>query len=182
MNGGGGGGVVGDVTGGLGEADGVRLRPPRHPVDPRARRWWTTRALLLVAPPVVVLAVLAAAIGPARPWLLVALLVVAVCGAAYVIVMPRWSYRFHRWEATDDAVYAASGWVFQEWRIAPMSRIQTVDSERGPLARMFGLAAVTVTTASSAGAIKIVGLDATAAADLAHRLTAATEATPGDAT
>ena len=161
---------------------GVRLRPPRNPVDPRARRWWTTQALLTGAPPVVVLAVLAALITPARAWLLIALVVVAVAAAAYTIVMPRWSYRFHRWEVTDDAVYAASGWIFQEWRIAPMSRIQTVDSERGPLARTYGLAAVTVTTASAAGPIKIVGLDAGTAADLAHRLTAATQAVPGDAT
>ena len=161
---------------------GVRLRPPRNPVDPRAPRWWTVRALLLTVPPVVVLAVLAAVIPRARPWLLLALVVVAVAGAGYVLVMPRWSYRFHRWEATEEAVYAASGWIFQEWRIAPMSRIQTVDSERGPLARVFGLAAVTVTTASAAGPIKIVGLDAGTAADLAHRLTAATQAVPGDAT
>lgn len=160
----------------------MRLRPPRHPVDPRARRWWTVRAVLTVLPPVVVPAVLAAAIAPARGWLLFALAVVAVSGAGYVLVMPRWSYRFHRWEATDDAVYAASGWIFQEWRIAPMSRIQTVDSQRGPLSRLFGLAEVTVTTASAAGPIKIVGLDAETAADLAHRLTAATQAVPGDAT
>lgn len=138
--------------------------------------------MLTVLPPVIVLGVLAAAVGPARGWLVSVLVVVAVGGAGYVVVMPRWSYRFHRWEATDEAVYAASGWVFQEWRIAPMSRIQTVDSQRGPLSRMFGLAEVTVTTASAAGPIKIVGLDAGTAADLAHRLTAATQAVPGDAT
>lgn len=161
---------------------GVRLRPPRHPVDPRARRWWTVRALLTVLPPVVVLAVLAAALAPARGWLLLALVLVAIAAAGYVLVMPRWSYRFHRWEATDEAVYAASGWIFQEWRIAPMSRIQTVESQRGPLSRLFGLAEVTVTTASAAGPIKIVGLDSETAADLAHRLTAATQAVPGDAT
>lgn len=161
---------------------GVRLRPPRHPVDPRARRWWTVRALLAVLPPVIVLAVLAAALAPARGWLLLALVLVAIAAAGYVLVMPRWSYRFHRWEATDEAVYAASGWIFQEWRIAPMSRIQTVESQRGPLSRLFGLAEVTVTTASAAGPIKIVGLDSDTAADLAHRLTAATQAVPGDAT
>jgi len=171
-----------DVTTELTGPGGVRLRPPRHPVDPRARRWWTVRALLTVLPPVVVLAVLAATIAPARGWLLLALVVAVLAGGTYAAVMPRWSYRFHRWEATEEAVYAASGWIFQEWRIAPMSRIQTVDSERGPLARAFGLAAVTVTTASAAGPIKIVGLDAEAAADLAHRLTAATQAVPGDAT
>jgi uncharacterized protein len=48
--------------------------------------------------------------------------------------------------------------------------------------RLFGLADVTVTTASSAGAIKIEALDHEVAAELAERLTALTQATPGDAT
>ena len=41
---------------------------------------------------------------------------------------------------------------------------------------------MTVTTASTAGALQIRGLDRDAAVELVERLTAATEATPGDAT
>jgi uncharacterized protein len=63
-----------------------------------------------------------------------------------------------------------------------MSRIQTVDTQRGPLEQRFGLATVTVTTASAKGAIKIEGLDHATAEELAERLTATTQATPGDAT
>lgn len=44
------------------------------------------------------------------------------------------------------------------------------------------VATVTVTTASAKGALKIEGLDHEVAADLAERLTATTQATPGDAT
>jgi membrane protein YdbS with pleckstrin-like domain len=62
------------------------------------------------------------------------------------------------------------------------ARIQRVDTARGPVQRLFGLADVTVTTASSASAIKIEALDHELAADLAERLTARTQATPGDAT
>jgi len=164
------------------EGAGLRLRPPRHRIDPRAVRWWTVQALVVVLPPVIVLAVLAAVLPPARVWLLLGLLVVVVLGGGYLVVMPRMRYRVHRWEVTDEAVYAASGWLWQEWRVAPMSRIQTVDSARGPLQRAFGLAAMTVTTASAAGAIKINGLDHERAADLVHALTEATQATPGDAT
>ena len=58
-----------------------------------------------------------------------------------------------------QAVYTRSGWLVQERRIAPISRVQTVDTYRGPLDRLFGLANVTVTTASSAGAVRIVALD-----------------------
>ena len=79
------------------------------------------------------------------------LVATAVAGTAHVLVMPRWRYAVHRWEATPHAVYTQSGWFTQERRIAPVSRIQTVDSERRPLEQMFGLANVTVTTASARG-------------------------------
>ncbi|EUA22778.1 bacterial PH domain protein [Mycobacterium xenopi 3993] len=67
------------------------------------------------------------------------------------VVVPWWRYRVHRWEISPQAVYTRSGWLVQERRIAPISRVQTVDTYRGPLERLFGLANVTVTTASSAG-------------------------------
>jgi membrane protein YdbS with pleckstrin-like domain len=75
-----------------------------------------------------------------------------------------------------------SGVLVREWRIAPLSRVQTVDSERGPLQQYLKLATVTVTTASASGALKIKGLGQDEAAELVDRLTAITEATPGDAT
>ncbi|VCT93044.1 hypothetical protein MHAS_04782 [Mycolicibacterium hassiacum DSM 44199] len=88
--------------------------------------------------------------------------------AVFVGVVPVWRYRVHRWDVDDRAVYTRTGWLTQERRIAPISRVQTVDTERGPLGRLFGLATVTVTTASSAGAVRIVALDA----DVADRLVA----------
>ncbi|MFC7931243.1 PH domain-containing protein [Streptomyces cinereoruber] len=162
--------------------DAVRLRPPRNAVDGRAVTWWRTQLLVTTAVPVVVLGVLGALIGPARTWLLVAAGAVAAAGLACTAFFPAWWFRVHRWEATDEAVYVRTGALWQEWRIAPMSRIQTVDTSRGPLEQYFRLATVTVTTASSEGAIRIEGLDHELAADLAERLTAVTQATPGDAT
>ncbi|MFH8622324.1 PH domain-containing protein [Streptomyces vietnamensis] len=160
----------------------VRLRPPRNAVDRRAVTWWRGRLLVSTAVPVAVLAVLGALIGPARSWLLLAAGAVAALGLACTAFFPAWWFRVHRWEVTDEAVYVRTGALWQEWRIAPMSRIQTVDTVRGPLEQAFRLATVTVTTASSKGAIRIEGLDHELAAELAERLTALTRATPGDAT
>ena len=160
----------------------LRLRPPRHRVSPRAITWWTTQAALEV---VAVLAPLTVAIvvwAEARAWLIPITAVVVVIGLGYLLVMPRWRFRVHRWETTDDAVYMSAGWINQEWRVAPMSRIQTVDTERGPLQQLFGLATVTVTTASAAGALRLAGLDHAVADDLVEQLTETTQATPGDAT
>ncbi|WP_435970722.1 PH domain-containing protein [Streptomyces sp. Qhu_M48] len=160
----------------------VRLRPPRSAVDERAVTWWRTQLLVTTALPVVVLAVLGAFIGPARFWLLTAAGAVAAVGLVCTAFFPAWWFRVHRWEVTEDAVYVRTGALWQEWRIAPMSRIQTVDTSRGPLEQLFRLATVTVTTASSKGALRIEGLDHELAADLAERLTAITQDTPGDAT
>ncbi len=170
-------------TTGTAPADsGTRLRPPRHPVDPRAVGWWTANLLLLVVPPVAVLVLLGALIAPARFWLLLPAGVLAVVGAAAVATLPRWWFRVHRWEVTDTAVYTQTGWWSRERRIAPMSRIQTVDLAEGPLERVFRLATVTVTTASAAGALRISGLDRTVARDLVDELTRQADAVEGDAT
>jgi membrane protein YdbS with pleckstrin-like domain len=63
-----------------------------------------------------------------------------------------------------------------------MSRIQTVDLAEGAFERLFGLASVTVTTASAAGAVEIGGLDRDLALQLVSELTLKADAEPGDAT
>lgn len=165
-----------------GEGERVRLRAPAHTLDPRAVGWWRARWLLLTAVPVVVLAVLGAFLASARFWLLLPAAVLAALGIGCAVVVPLWWFRTHRWEVTDEAVYVRTGVLWQEWRIAPMSRIQTVDTVRGPLEQFYRLATVTVTTASSKGALRIEGLDHELAAELAERLTRITQDTPGDAT
>jgi membrane protein YdbS with pleckstrin-like domain len=102
--------------------------------------------------------------------------------AAHAVVMPRWRYRVHRWEVTDQALYTRSGWFSVHWRIAPISRIQTIDSHRSFGERIFGLANVTATTASAAGPVRIHGLDRQLADRLLDQLAVATGQTPGDAT
>ena len=160
----------------------IRLRPPRNRLDPRAVGWWRAQWLLLTAAPVAVLGILGAFIAPARTWLLVPAAALAAVGLLCAVLFPLWWFRTHRWEVTDEAVYVRTGVFRQEWRIAPMSRIQTVDTVRGPLEQFFGLATVTVTTASAKGAVRIEGLAHEAAASLAERLTRITQDTPGDAT
>ena len=112
-------------------------------------------------------------------WTVEALVLVSI---AYVVIMPRWRYRVHRWEATEHAIYTQAGWLRQERRIAPLSRVQTIDLERGPVAQLFRLASVTVTTASAAGPLSIHGLDLPVARELVESLTSAAVRERGDAT
>ncbi|WP_207757606.1 PH domain-containing protein [Nonomuraea cypriaca] len=160
----------------------TRLRPPRNHADPRAIRWWTVQWLILMVP--VAGAAVAAywLLGDRPVWLGAGVAVFAVGCVVLALAAPRAYYRVERWEVTDEAVYTRKGWLTHTWKVAPMSRIQRIDTARGPVQRLFGLADVTVTTASSAGAIKIEALDHEVAAALADRLTALTQTTPGDAT
>jgi uncharacterized protein len=156
------------------------LRPPAHGLDPRAVRWWQLRSLVgtvaVAAPQTVAWAL------TGLPVLGATLAVTAALGLAHLLLVPPLRYRIHRWETTDEAVYTLAGWLVREWRIAPISRVQTVDTQRGPLQQLLKLASVTVTTASARGPVTIAGLDAQVAAELARTLTATTQATPGDAT
>ncbi|MFF0491610.1 PH domain-containing protein [Nocardia sp. NPDC003482] len=142
------------------------------------------------------------AIGPAFVWAIVLLgeaiwivfdarhraiqataVVITLAAALFVCVgVPLWRYAVHRWEITDEAVYTRTGWLTQESRVAPITRVQTVDTERGPLERLLGLATVTVTTASSAGAVRITALDLPIAERTVARLTEVAAAHRGDAT
>jgi membrane protein YdbS with pleckstrin-like domain len=159
------------------------MRPPNLRVSPRAILYWTVRAvplwLVLLGVQVVFLII---GDPDTRTVRVVALAGTVVLAVIHLIVMPRWRFRVHRWETTPEAVYTQSGWLSTERRIAPVSRIQTVDSRIGPFERLFRLANVTVTTASAAGPLKISGLDRATAQELVDELIETTQAARGDAT
>jgi len=160
----------------------MEMRDPAHHVSHRAIAFWTVRAvpgwLLVLAGQVLWLVLSQGQAGPR----IAALALTILSTAAHLIVMPRWRYRVHRWEVTDNAVYTQSGWISQERRIAPISRVQTVDTHRGPLEQLFGLSNVTVTTASAAGHLRIHGLDRAVAEGMVAHLTDVTSQSAGDAT
>jgi membrane protein YdbS with pleckstrin-like domain len=162
-------------------AEALTLRDPVGRVSPRAPLIWcvgaVVRALLLAAALVVASTVLDLVTVPLWVWPAYAVLAVA-----YAVLMPVYRYRVHRWESTSTAVYTQSGWLSRERRIAPMSRVQTVDLQQTAVSRLFGLANVTVTTASAAGPLRIEALDLAVAERLVDELTRRTEAEPGDAT
>lgn len=159
------------------------LRDPANLVSPRARTYWATRALVLW---LVLLAGevfwLSTTTGSSHALPVTVLVVTVVLAAVDVLVMPQWRYRVHRWEVTGTAVYTQSGWLSQQRRIAPLSRIQTVDTARGPFEQLFRLSSITVTTASAKGPLRIEGLARDTADALVAELTTAVEQAAGDAT
>jgi membrane protein YdbS with pleckstrin-like domain len=159
------------------------VREPSGRPSPRAVRFWTWNAivgwLVLIALQLLWMLV---ANDWTSPQHLAGLAVTVVVAIVHVSIMPRWRYRVHRWEITDDAIFVRSGWLTQETRVAPIARLQTVDSRRGFLHRLMGLTSVTITTASSAGALTIHALDDAVARDVVATLAEVAQQTAGDAT
>ena len=160
----------------------ILLRRPAHLVSRRARAFWTVRALVgwLVIGAVETAGLTPGGVPAAVRWSIVA--PTAVVAALHLMVMPQWRYRVHRWEITDTAVYTQAGWFSQERRLAPIARVQTVDTKRGPLEQLFGLANVTVTTASARGPLQIDALDRATADHTVAWLTERAQASGGDGT
>ncbi|SEB51955.1 hypothetical protein SAMN04489844_0384 [Nocardioides exalbidus] len=172
----------GTVDGGDSAERRAILREPAHQVSPRAVPFWTVSALLGDAVVVVAAAVAYFLVPDVPGWVGLLVLLLAVAAVAHVLLMPRIRFRVHRWEVTDTAVHTREGWIGRESRIAPISRVQTVDSRQGALMRLFGLASITVTTASAAGPITVSCLDDDTARQVVTQLTAITASTEGDAT
>lgn len=132
----------------------------------------------IVGVPLPALAALAAGTGaglaPVPGWARMLLAIaagVALLGAAWIW---RWSGRNARsWgylEAEDDLV-VTGGVLFRRLVAVPYGRMQFVDVQAGPLDQRFGIASVTLHTASTETAATIPGLPTAEAARLRDRLT-----------
>lgn len=161
----------------------MELRPPAQLVSTRARTMWAVQGVVLSAVLLVAGIITLIAVGDLPGWsIALGIAVVAAVLVVGALLVPMLRYRIHRWEVTGDAVYTQRGLLTVEQRIAPISRVQTVDTERGALSRLFGLSTVTVTTASAKGELRIEGLDREVADRIVRELTVVTAASEGDAT
>jgi membrane protein YdbS with pleckstrin-like domain len=160
----------------------VIMTVPRMRPSSKARLLWAINAAIFWVFPFIG-QIVWAVFDSSMSWLHVAVFVASVVLAAFHIgVVPLWRYAVHRWEISETAVFTRTGWFSQESRIAPISRVQTVDTERGPIDRLLGLSTVTVTTASSAGAVQISALDQPVADSVVAQLTQIAALHTGDAT
>lgn len=158
------------------------LKDPENRLDRKAIAWWMLQSTALFVPILVVIAAVGWFFEATRPYLPFSVALAVVLWAVGLLVEPFWRFRVHRWQATGTAVYNRTGWIVREWRAAPLSRIQTVDATQGPIEQLLGLSTLTITTASSNGAVEIGGLSKDIADRVAVELTEIAELTEGDAT
>lgn len=150
-----------------------RLPEARYQLDPRAKTLWRVGGAISGA---VTVAMVAVPVFGARAlfadygieW------AIGITGAVLLLVLlnlwlgPNLRYRYWRYEIRADEADLQHGWFTRTRQLIPMSRIQHVDTNRGPLERRFGLASVVLFTA--AGTALIPALADDVAADVRDRI------------
>lgn len=148
-------------------------RMPSNQLDPAIKNVWRICDAALLAAAFagiglvsqVLLWLFAPSARPAAGAVVVALFVV-VCAVWLAFAVP---LRYARWryELTPHYVEISRGILWHVHVVIPFVRVQNIDTRQGPLLRAFGLAGVTISTAS--GSHVIPGLHAQEADDVRDR-------------
>src|SRR4029079_14110871 len=145
-----------------GEPDGVPLAgdlpTERHRLPARVTRYWRWRAFYSSLP-FLVLLVSGAIVLPWAPWWarwsLVGVFVAVI--AACMIILPPIRYRVFWYAISSTEIDIQSGIIFITRSLVPMHRVQTLRSERGPMADHYRMTTLKIRTA--AGSVSLSGLD-----------------------
>ena len=140
------------------------------PALTKVRRILAIPPLVLIAAVAVVLATMK--VGPA--WLTALFVVVGVAALAGAAWAWTWAARnTASWGYAEDQedLLVTGGVMFRRLVAVPYGRMQFVDVQAGPVDRAFGIASVTLHTASTETAATIPGLPADEATRLRNRLT-----------
>lgn len=161
----------------------VSILEPRYRVSPKAPIAWTLESMWSI------IILIALQVGwyfwgdnVMAFWNWVAAAATLWVGFFSLVVAPTWRYMVARWDFSETAVFAKSGWWTHQYRIAPLGRLQTVYTKRSMFERMLGLASVVASTASAHGSVEIKGLPLADAETLADHLLKIAELDEGDAT
>ncbi len=124
--------------------------------------------LLLVG---ISLGVALAVIPDAVIWLAIAFAALLPLAYWFCLVRPKRLYQSWGYRLDEKILETESGLLIRVSRLLPLNRVQHVDIERGPLARLYGLATLILYTAGThAASLSIPGLDEKVATELRDRL------------
>ena len=132
---------------------------------------------ILAIPPLVLVGIVTAALAAIRlgpTWLTVLFAVVAIAALAGAAWTWSWAPRNTAswgYAEDEDDLLVTGGVMFRRLVAVPYGRMQFVDVQAGPIDRAFGIASVTLHTASTETAATIPGLPAAEATRLRNRLT-----------
>ncbi len=137
---------------------------PSRRLAPTARWLWRAQGLMATVAALVVAGVLQSQAPGGAVWILLPVVVAAVG----IFAVPELRWRRWRYEVRDEEIDLRHGTITITRTLIPMLRVQHVDTTRGPLDQLFGLATVVIHTA--AGETTIPALDEEYAGRLRSRI------------
>ena len=87
-------------------------------------------------------------------WLLIIVFILIVL----LFIWAKLSYRFYKYELTDDGFRKELGVIYKKYVTIPYDRIQNVDIYRGILARLLGLSDLNIQTAGASSQVSQYGV------------------------
>ena len=145
------------------------LPTERHRLPARVTRYWRWRAFYSSLP-FLVLLVSGAIVLPWGPWWarwsVVGVFVAVI--AACMIILPPIRYRVFWYAISSTEIDVQSGIIFTKRSLVPMHRVQTLRSERGPIADHYRMTTLKIRTA--AGSVSLSRLDRAEADELCERI------------
>lgn len=133
----------------------------------------TVRRILILVPIGIVAIAAIVPLGLATDlwWLIALIAVLAVALAVWAWIWAPRNQRSWGYAESDDDLLVTGGVMFKRLVAVPYGRMQFVDVNAGPVHRAFGIATVSLHTASTETAADIPGLPAAEATRLRNRLT-----------
>lgn len=95
---------------------------------------------------------------PVWIWI-IAILIVLLRMGLNAFVLPSFRYEKFAFHVSDEEIHIHRGWLFISEMIVPMTRVQHVELESGPILRQYGLASVEIVTAATTHSIAGLKLD-----------------------
>lgn len=87
-------------------------------------------------------------------WILIGITVIMILSTIWSLLFrPFLLYRNNRYEVDENFLQLKSGALFERHELVPMTKIQSVETNQGPIMRKFGLYALSVETMGSSHGI-----------------------------
>ncbi len=86
-------------------------------------------------------------------WILIGITALAIIGGIWSFIHPFLLYKNWRYDVNEEFLQLKFGAINETHELVPMTKIQSVATEQGPLLRKYGLCSVSVETTGSSHAI-----------------------------
>ena len=141
----------------------------RHRLSSLVTRYWRWRAVFSAVPVFVMLVGLAIVVPLGPSWLRWTIVgVLAALVAVGIVILPPIRYRVFWYAISPTEIDIQHGIIFIKRSVVPMHRVQTLRTERGPMADHYRMTNLKIKTA--AGSVTISGLGRVEADELCDRI------------